>query len=177
MSAGECERRDFETIILPHLNAVTAYAKSLARDRDIAEELVQDTMLRALRAFGGLKGQDAKPWLFAIARNRFYSIIHRRNRRFHVLKPRGPGEEESVPDSAESDPESIIVRRELMRAVDEHIAALPHEFREVMVLRGSDELSYREISERTNVPLGTVMSRLHRARAILRSCLTPADLC
>lgn len=177
MSAGECERRDFETIILPHLGAVTAYAKSLARDHDIADELVQDTMLRALRAFGSFKGQDAKPWLLAIVRNRFYSIIWRRNRLFHLLKLRGPCEEESTPDLAELDPESWIARRELMRTVDGHIAGLPHEFREVLVLRELGELSYREISERINVPLGTVMSRLHRARAILRSCLTPADFC
>lgn len=172
MSSGRCERRDFDTIILPHLSAVTAYAKSLARDRDIADELVQDTMLRALRAFASFRGgQDPKPWLLTIVRNRFYSVIRDRNRRLRFLQTRGLYEVLNTPDSVGSDPESVTACRELMCTVDDLIAALPHEFREVLVLRGLDELSYREISERIDIPVGTVMSRLHRARAMLRTCL------
>ena len=174
MSVGECERSDFDAIVLPHLSAVTAYAMWLARDRDIADELVQDTMLRALRAFETFRGQDPKPWLLTIVRNRFYSVMQGRNRRVRFLKAHGLYQEVNGRSSAEFDPESLMARRELVQTVDGLIADLPYEFREILVLR-LDELSYREISERANVPLGTVMSRLFRARAMLRSCLPAVD--
>lgn len=166
-------RSAFDAIVLPHLNAITTYARWLARDRDVADEIVQDTMLRALRAFGSFRGQDPKPWLLTIVRNRFYSVIRQRNR--HYRSPRSSELCDSTQDPMGSDPESLLSHRELIRTIDGLIASLPHEFREVLLLRERDQLSYREISERACIPVGTVMSRLHRARAMLRACQPPAD--
>ena len=168
-------RADFDRIILPHLDAVTTYARWLTRDRDTADDIVQDTMLRAFRAFASFKGEDAKPWLLTIARNRFYSHMRRRNRGFRLRESDVIGDDGTADDLPGSDPESSLARRELLRTVEKRIASLPSEFREVLLLRELNDLSYREISERTSIPVGTVMSRLHRARAILRARLPPAE--
>lgn len=126
-------------------------------------------MLRAWRAFDGFRGGDIRPWLLAIVRNCSRTSAGARKRRGHVALP-----EENSPLSGEAmtfdgpSPEASAIRSDEGRKLDAVIATLPEEFREVLILREMEDLSYREIATVTEVPIGTVMSRLARARAMLR---------
>ncbi len=137
------DRRRFEQQVLPHIDAAFNLARWLTRNDHDAEDVVQDAMLRAYRHFEGLRG-EARPWLLAIVRNACFSWMQR-NR-----------------------PAELLLARELdRRMLNEAIAALPLQFREVLILRELEDLSYREIARIANVPIGTVMSRLARARRLL----------
>jgi RNA polymerase sigma factor (sigma-70 family) len=161
-------RRKFEAQIMPHLDAAYNLARWLARDRDLADDIVQDAMLRAFRAFERIRGDDAKPWLLQIVRNCHRTALAQSRRRAQVPLP----EEEDGPTTALAaegpDPETTAVKAGEARKLEAVIAALPEEFREALVLREMEDLSYREIAEVAGVPIGTVMSRLARARAMLR---------
>jgi RNA polymerase sigma factor (sigma-70 family) len=159
-------RRRFEAQIMPHLDAVNNFARWLARDRDLADDLVQDAMLRAYRAFDRIRGEDAKPWLMQIVRNCHRTAIAQTKRRGHVPLP----EEDNASSMAFEgpDPEAVSVNAGESRKLEAAIASLPEEFRETLILREMEELSYREIADAVGVPIGTVMSRLARARAMLR---------
>ena len=125
---------------------------------------MQDAMLRAYRHFEGLRG-EARPWLLAIVRNACFSWI-RRNRPAEVTA--GPDGEATEAAIAPGDgPEALLARELDRRMLNEAIAALPLQFREVLILRELEDLSYREIARIANVPIGTVMSRLARARRLL----------
>jgi RNA polymerase sigma-70 factor (ECF subfamily) len=162
-------RRRFEAQALPHLDAATNLARWLTRSNADADDVVQDAMLRAWRAFDGFRGGDIRPWLLAIVRNCWRTSAGDRKRRGHVSLP----EENSRMTSdamtfAGPSPEASAVRSDEGRKLDAVIATLPEEFREVLILREMEDLSYREIATITDVPIGTVMSRLARARAMLR---------
>jgi RNA polymerase sigma-70 factor (ECF subfamily) len=158
-------RRRFEAEAVPHLDAAYSLARWLSRSPSDAEDIVQDAMLRAFRAYDGFQGGDAKPWLLAIVRNCWRDSAADRRRRAQVPIP----EEESQPLIApDPDPERRAQSASEQRRLDGAIAALPEEFREALVLREIEDLSYREIAEITGTPIGTVMSRLARARALLR---------
>ena len=162
----------FAASVLPHLDAAYNLARWLVRDAHDAQDVVQDALVRALRHFDGFRGGDPRPWLLAIVRNAAFAW----------LGARRPGEVE-VPDdeldaalavgAPPSDPESLAIRRAERREIDAAIAALPIAFREALVLRELEELSYREIARITDVPIGTVMSRLSRARHLLAVALRP----
>jgi RNA polymerase sigma-70 factor (ECF subfamily) len=126
-------------------------------------------MLRAWRAFDGFRGGDIRPWLLAIVRNCWRTSMGDRKRRGHVALPdentQLTGEELTYSGPS---PESSAIRSDEGRKLDLVIAKLPDEFREVLILREMEDLSYREIALVTDVPIGTVMSRLARARAMLR---------
>lgn len=156
-------RRRFEQLVLPHLDAAYNLARWLNRAE--ADDVVQDAMLRAFRAFDGWRGSDAKPWLLAIVRNCHYTAAGQRQRRRAVPLPEA-GEAELVETGA--DPECKAIEMDRARKLNAAIAELPDEFREALILRESEDLSYREIAEVMGVPIGTVMSRLARARALLR---------
>ena len=131
---------------------------------DDAEDLLQEASLRAFRHFDRFRGGDAHSWLLTIVRHTCYSW-HRRHRRRPVL--------DSVPtpdvaDPAGPCPERLLLQRLATRQVDEAIGALPARFREVFILREVEGLSYKEIADRLQVPVGTVMSRLSRARIHFR---------
>ncbi|HEY1709509.1 MAG TPA: sigma-70 family RNA polymerase sigma factor [Rhizomicrobium sp.] len=158
-------RRRFEAEAVPHLDAAYNLARWLSRSPADAEDIVQDAMLRAFRAYDGFQGGDAKPWLLAIVRNCWRDAAADRRRRAQVPIP----EEESQPLIAtDPDPENLAQSASEQRRLDGAIAALPEEFREALVLREIEDLSYREIATVTGTPIGTVMSRLARARALLR---------
>lgn len=152
---------------MTHLDAANNLARWLTRDAAAADDVVQDAMLRAYRAFDGFRGEDAKPWLLAIVRNCYRTALDQNRRRAQVPLPdadnKGP---EIVADAP--DPEKSAISSNLSRKLDELIATLPVEFRETLILREMEDLSYREIAEVTAAPIGTVMSRLARARALLR---------
>jgi RNA polymerase sigma-70 factor (ECF subfamily) len=161
-------RRRFEAQIMPHLDAANNLARWLARDRDLADDIVQDAMLRAFRAFDRIRGDDAKPWLLQIVRNCHRTALAQRKRRGHVPLPE-EGDGSMMEMSADDpNPEAMAVSAGESRKLEAAIAALPEEFRETLVLRELEELSYREIADAVGIPIGTVMSRLARARAMLR---------
>ena len=158
-------RRQFEVQALPHLDAAYNLARWLSRSPSDAEDIVQDAMLRAFRAFDGFRGGDAKPWLLAIVRNCWRNASADTRRRKHTALPEE--HEEALP-SDEPSPEVTVAEASEGRRLNEVIALLPNEFREVLILREMEDMSYREIADVTGVPIGTVMSRLARARALLR---------
>jgi len=154
-------RRRFEQLVLPHLGAAYNLARWLG-GRD-AEDVAQDAILRAFRAFDGFRGGDAKAWLFTIVRNCHYTALGRRRKTVAL-----PDEGENDIASDAPDPEVSAIDADRARKLNRVIASLPDEFREALVLREMEDMSYREIGEITGVPIGTVMSRLSRARALLR---------
>ncbi len=157
----------FEQTVLPHLDAAYNLARWLTRNDTDAADVVQEAFLRALKFFGGFRGGDTRAWLLTIVRNACYTWL-RRNR---VNELATPFDEET--HSVESDdPETILLEgadREMLRQA---LEALPVEFREVVILRELEGLSYKEIAGVADVPVGTVMSRLARARKRLRLVLT-----
>jgi RNA polymerase sigma-70 factor (ECF subfamily) len=164
-------RHRFEEQALPHLDAAYNLARWLSRSAADADDIVQDAMLRAFRAFDSLRGDDVKPWLLAIVRNCCLTARRARQQRGHLQFP-GDGEPDEVAGSSspvdDDGSEAATIRAEEARNLDNVIATLPTEFREVLVLRETHDLSYSEIATVTAVPIGTVMSRLARARAALK---------
>jgi len=162
------KRGRFEAQVLPHLDAAHRFARWLSRSSVDAEDVVQEAFLRAFRAFDTLRGSDVKAWLLAIVRNCHATSLKQRQR--FAAEPL-PQEHEAAADasvSAASDPESAAIGADEQRMLAGLIAALPQEHREVLLLRELEDMSYREIATVTQVPIGTVMSRLARARAALR---------
>ena len=147
---------------MPHLDAAYNLARWLSRSPSDADDIVQDAMLRAFRGFDGFRGGDARAWLLTIVRNCWRTAGAATKRRGYT-----PLEDEGlVADGA--DPEEAAIEASARRRLDAMIADLPREFREVLVLREMEDMSYREIAQITGVPIGTVMSRLARARALFR---------
>ena len=152
---------NFEEAVMPHLDAAYNLARWLMRNEDDAQDMVQEAYLRALRFFGGFHGTDARAWLLTIVRNTCYTWL-KRNRSMELS---GDFEEAVLTkESDEPDPEESHLLKVQAQLVNEAIAKLPIEFREVVILRELEELSYKEIAEITAIPIGTVMSRLSRAR-------------
>ena len=158
----------FEDLLLPHLNAAYNFARWLTRDNQNAEDLVQDAYLRAWKSFDGFNGGDGKAWLLTIVRNACYTWIQR-NRSSELMA--SFDEEMHSPSSRASDPEALLLEGADQELLKDALEELPVEFREVMVMREVEGLSYREIADVAGVPIGTVMSRLARARARLQQIL------
>jgi RNA polymerase sigma-70 factor, ECF subfamily len=162
-------RRRFETQVLPHLDAAYRFARWLARSPDDADDVVQEAMLRAYRGFDALRGSDVKAWLLTIVRNCHSTALTQQQRRAHVPLP----EEHDAQDghaliALTPDPESASICRDAEQTLERLLAGLPDDYRAVLVLREIEEMRYREIAEITSLPIGTVMSRLARARSALR---------
>jgi RNA polymerase sigma-70 factor, ECF subfamily len=157
---------EFDRIFLPHLDAAYNLARYLIRNAQDAEDVVQEAYLRAFRAFSSFRGEASRPWLLTIVRNTSFTWM-RDNRAWS-----GHAEfDEEGQVSGGDNPETQSIRLERSRALGNCVERLPADFREAIVLREMEELSYREIAEITGVPPGTVMSRLSRARARLADCL------
>jgi RNA polymerase sigma-70 factor (ECF subfamily) len=165
--------RRFRDAALPHLDDVYTLARYLLRSSADADDAVQECYLRAFRHFDGFRGQAAKPalvkpWLMAILRNVCRAEFARRS---GVAGDVAEVAEDALPlwQEPESSPETAILRQRDQQAVRALVAALPEPFREAIVLRDINDLSYREIAEAVGAPIGTVMSRLGRARSMLRA--------
>lgn len=176
------DRRDaFERTVVVHADAAYNLAAWLLRNRVDAEDLVQDAFLRAFRSFDAFSGKDAKPWLLAIVRNLAYTALSARGRAANVvsldeaLAVRGEGASAPFFVSFDPDPEAAAINRAEAARLRKALAALPPLFRETLVLREMEDLSYAEIAAVMGVPAGTVMSRLARARVQLKVLLGEQD--
>ncbi len=162
-------RERFEAQVMPHLDAAHRFARWLSRSSGDADDVVQEAFLRAFRGFDSLRGSDVKAWLLTIVRNCHATALRQQQR--HAAVPL-PEEHDvqlgSATIAATPDPESASIGQDEQRTLERLIAALPEEHREVLLLREMEDMSYREIAAVTQVPIGTVMSRLARARAALR---------
>lgn len=161
----------FQNVIVPHLDAAYNFARFLSRDADAAQDIVQEAFLRAYRNFGTYRGGDPRAWLFAIVRNccHVWRQQDRRKARFERhLDDSGsadPDEDEGYQIASDEDsPEMAMIRRTEQQRVRAVISQLPETMREILVLREIEDLSYRQIAEIIDAPIGTVMSRLARAR-------------
>ena len=157
----------FEEMVLSHLDAAYNLARWLMRNDEDAHDVVQESYLRALRFFDGYRGGDAKAWLLAIVRNTCRTWHSKRNR--DAVPFDEVEHSESCPGQNQ---EQQTARGEQMDALRICIELLPADFREVLVMRELEEMSYREIADATGLALGTVMSRLSRARKRLEECAT-----
>ena len=176
-AVGQADR--FHQLILPHLDGAYNLARYLTRDAVLAEDVVQDAMVRAFRAFAQFRGSSPRAWLFAIVRNCCHTtnsqkagavslVIHESS-----LSEEASSQVRQHPDPGPT-PEDEMLRMAEIGQVREAIEAIPEPFREAIVLRELEDLSYAEIAEVTGVPIGTVMSRLARARTMLAKQLLPA---
>ena len=162
------DQERFRRLVLPHMDSAYNFARFLCRDASLAEDLVQDAFMRAFRGFRGFRGENSRAWLFAIVRSSHLTWARSQGARLQAV----PADIEQTP--AEDDtPEAALLRQGEVAIVRTAIAALPEPFRETLVLRELEELSYREIAEVTSAPIGTVMSRLARARQMLLAALPP----
>jgi RNA polymerase sigma-70 factor (ECF subfamily) len=170
MTAAGTASPSFEQAILPHLDAAYNLARWLVRDPAMADDIVQDACLRALQYFASFRGDDGRAWLLQIVRNATYA----------KLKTRRSGVEVALDGMTDDDhreaieiqdpgpgPEAAYARQEDLAQLDAALAALPVELRECLVLCELEQLSYKQIAHITGVPIGTVMSRLWRARRLL----------
>jgi RNA polymerase sigma factor (sigma-70 family) len=161
----------FEQAILPHLDAAYNLARWLMRDENEAADAVQDACLRALRFIGGFRGGDGRSWLFAIVRNTCYSRLRRSAGRENESEF---DDEIHSPESETANPEVLLERSSDSEMLRHALEELPEEFREAIVMRELEGMGYKEIAEVAGVPIGTVMSRLARARKRLQRALIAA---
>jgi RNA polymerase sigma factor (sigma-70 family) len=159
----------FEEAVLPHLDADYNLAHWLTRNDTDAEDVVQEAFLRAFKFFGGFHGADGRAWLLAIVRNACYTWMQH-NRPPELTLPLDDDMHEI--ESEDLNPEALLLQSADTEIVRQALEALPLVFREVLVLRELEEMSYREIASITDLPLGTVMSRLARGRKRLQLALT-----
>ena len=176
---NDADRDRFERLIVPHVDAAYALAYWLARDEHEARDAAQEACLRALRFFGSFRGEDGRGWLLKIVRNACHELRHRE--RHAVLS--GEFDEAAVASDQVAtgavvafarNPEAAAIERAGAREVHRCLGELPHEYREVLVLRELHDCSYREIAAIAGIPLGTVMSRLARARRMMLAKMTGA---
>ncbi len=167
------KRRQFDHQIMPHLDAGYHLARSLLRDEFAAHDVLQNASLQAFRFLHTFRGESAKPWFLSIVRNACMDHFRASKRESGFLDI----DDEAVVNSLDEQltstvtPESVALAQCSQAQIDSAIASLPTAFREVIILREMEEMNYQDIAQVTGVPLGTVMSRLSRARGILRATL------
>jgi RNA polymerase sigma-70 factor (ECF subfamily) len=171
--SGVARRQRFEAVALPHLDAAYNLARWLTRNDADAADVVQEAFVRALTYFDGYREENPRAWLLTIVRNTCYRWLER-NRSATIVPLSREVEERMEGASADlhgepvPDPESLAARHRDSALLNELIAELPPTFREALVLRELEDLSYQEIADVLSVPIGTVMSRLARARGLLK---------
>jgi RNA polymerase sigma-70 factor (ECF subfamily) len=170
------KQKRFHEMVLPHLDSAFNLARWLTRSSQEAEEIVQEAYLRAFKYFDGFHGDDGRAWLLGIVRKTFYSWYQQNKpgsqsiqfeEELHSVK----GTDDSVANHADNNPESLLIQKDCQRQMRLALETLSLEYREVMVLRELEDLSYKQIAGITGIPLGTVMSRLGRGRKQLAAIL------
>jgi len=173
----ETKARQFRALALPFLDDAYNLARWLTRNSQDAEDVVQDAYMRAFRFFDGFRGANPRAWILTIVRNSYHASLRKAQPQAAVPLPAASigdaGEEQELSEQELSDPhqddaETLLMKKTEADALHSFIAALPGAFRETLVLREMEELSYQEIAEITGAPIGTVMSRLARARSLLQ---------
>ena len=174
----ESKRSRFESCVSPHMDAAYNLARWLTRNDHDAEDVVQEAMLRAFTFFDGFRGADARSWILKIVRNTCFTWLQA-NRPTEIITTDVDELSEISPlvscSSSIDDPETVALRKTEAHQVDEAIASIPPAFREIIVLREIEGLSYKEIANVIEAPIGTVMSRLARARSEIRRALVRAS--
>ncbi|MDE1932122.1 MAG: sigma-70 family RNA polymerase sigma factor [Alphaproteobacteria bacterium] len=161
--------REFESLVLPHLDAAYNLARWLVRDPVAAEDVVQEAVVRALTYFASFRGDNARGWFLQIVRNAAYASmkLDRGLRTVPLTTSDDSGTAAPEPADPADDPEVALLKVRAHESLDRLLAVLPVELRETIVLRELEELAYKDIAQITDVPIGTVMSRLWRARRLL----------
>ncbi len=175
LAMNESNRKQrFQTTVMPHINSAFNLARWLTRGNQEAEDIVQEAYLRAYKFFDSFHGEDGRVWLLGIVRNTFYTWHHQNKLQTQFVEfdeeLHGSEANENLRDD-EYNPENILIQKDNQRIIQNALNQLPIEFREVMVMRELEELSYKQIAEITQVPMGTVMSRLGRGRKQLATLL------
>ena len=165
----KAELARFEQVVLPHLSAAYNLARWITGNNHDAEDVVQESYLRALKFFDGFRGSNSRPWLLTIVRNTCFTWL--RQNRFSELSVE-LDEKIQTGETEPGNPESILLAAAQSEMVRKVIEKLPREFREVIILREMENLSYKEIADIASIPVGTVMSRLARARSRLQELLS-----
>jgi RNA polymerase sigma-70 factor (ECF subfamily) len=170
MGEGHDQHR-FNALMLPHMDAAYNLARWLTKSPDDASDVVQESYLKALKFFDSYRGGAARAWLLTIVRNTSLNLLaQKRNQKTVPLPTAGHeddnADQELVDDKA--DPEFDLIQKQASATMDQLIEALPAQYREVVILREIEELSYYEIAEVIGMPIGTVMSRLARARKAIK---------
>ncbi|MFT4065676.1 RNA polymerase sigma factor [Paraburkholderia sp.] len=171
--ADAARSRRFQQLALPHLDAAYNLARWLCGNPNDAEDVVQEAFMRAFRFFDTFRGESARPWLLAIVRRTWYTEWRRRAPSHDMLEFDETMDEATFDgwSAGGDDPQMLLIRDEDARQVHDALARLPVEYREVLILRELEEMSYREIAVVADVPIGTVMSRLARGRRKLAELL------
>jgi len=166
--AEPAELASFEQAMLPHLDAAHNLARWLLRNEQDAQDVVQEAYLRAFRSFAGFRGTSGRAWLLTIVRNTSYTLL-KKNRAADLTTPFD--EEIHASDHESASPVTLLERAEDSEVIKNAMDELPAEFREILILRHQESLSYNEIGATLKIPIGTVMSRLARARGKLKEYL------
>jgi RNA polymerase sigma factor, sigma-70 family len=167
--------REFEQAMLPWMPAAYRLACAILRNRDDAADVVQDAFLRAQAAFAQFRGESARAWLLAIVRNEALKALRTRARHANVI-PFDMSVHAAHAVATDPSPEAVAEQRGEFARLQQALDDLPAAYREAILLREVEGMSYREIAEVVSTPVGTVMSRLHRARDQLRTALTEPDV-
>ena len=160
----------FEAQVLPHLRAGYTLARWLLRSEQDADDVLQESLLRAFRSFDGFRGGDARLWLLAVVRNASFSFLESKRGRRETATYEEDEHGQQGPARDET-PEVLLLRSLQQRELEEAVAGLTEEHREALVLREVEGLSYKEIAQVARIPIGTVMSRLSRARRQVQAAL------
>jgi RNA polymerase sigma-70 factor (ECF subfamily) len=162
----------FERLAMPHLDAAYNLARWLLRNDHDAQDVVQEAVMRALRYLDTFRGENARAWLLQIVRHCCFNWL-RENRPSEKVSLDDDDAAFEVPAPAAEEPPAIAARKDDRARIDAALAALPVAYREVLVLRELEDLAYKDIARIAEIPVGTVMSRLARARALMREALSP----
>jgi RNA polymerase sigma-70 factor (ECF subfamily) len=168
VQAEEAELVSFEEAMLPHLDAAHNLARWLLRNEQDAQDVVQEAYLRAFKSFSGFHGSNGRAWLLTIVRNTSYTLL-KKNRAIALTTTFD--EEIHASGDPSASPATIVEHAENAELIKNAMEELPAEFREILTLRHQENLSYNEIGEILKIPIGTVMSRLARARSKLKEYL------
>ena len=177
MTASTKEER-FQAMVLPYLDSAFNLARWLTRSHQDAEDIVQEAYLRAFKFFDGFHGEDGRAWLLGIVRNTFYTWYQQnkaQSRNTQFEEELHGAHLEDAADTNEHDPEAQLIQKDNWRELQQALETLSVEFREVIVMRELEDLSYKQIAGIVGIPIGTVMSRLGRGRKQLAGILAAAN--
>jgi RNA polymerase sigma-70 factor, ECF subfamily len=166
-------RQRFLQLAMPHAGAAYNLARWLTQNEQDAQDVVQESMMRALRYMGKFRGDNARPWLLQIVRHACFSWLKENRPAERTYLEADDDALQALPAPAGEEPQTMALRKAERLEINQAIAALPVPYREVLVLRELEDLSYADIARIAEIPIGTVMSRLSRARGLLRAALMP----